>query len=182
MFGSMKATIGDWNERIALPIWSGVMAGLFGTAIILVLVMAMMVLLNTDVSTAAHDTLTAIVGVDYVPDTFQILMGTIIHLLISAVLGAVFTFMPCCFPRDFWIVAGLIYGMATGFIACVALKPLMVMFGLTGSVNYFLVMWFNVVYGLLYGLAAATYDWQSAFVSRLRHRIDQLVMPVAGQH
>jgi hypothetical protein len=171
MFGSMKATIGDWNERIALPTWAGLMAGLFGTAIILVLVMAMMVLLNTDVWTAAHDTLAAILGVDYAPDTFQILVGSIVHLLISAALGAVFTSMPCCFPRNFWIVSGLIYGMATGFIACVALNVLMMLFGLTGSVNYFLVMWFNVVYGLLYGLAATTYDWEWAFVTRLRRRI-----------
>ena len=171
MFGPMKATIGDWNESISLPTWAGLMAGLFGTGIILILVMAMLVLLNADVWTAAHDTLAAIIGVDHSPDTFQILVGSIVHLLISAALGAVFTSMPCCFPRNFWIVAGLIYGIATGFIACIALKPMMMLFGLTGSANYFLVMWFNVLYGFLYGLAAATYDLEWAFVTRLRRRI-----------
>ena len=168
MLRSTQAALSDQNERTALPVWVGLMAGLFGTAIILILVMILMTFLNTDVWTAAHDTLAAILGVDYAPDTFQILVGSLVHLLISAALGIVFTAVPCCFPRNFWIVAGLIFGVATGFIACIALKPLMLVFGLTGSVNYFLVIWFNVLYGCLYGLAASTYDLKWAFVTRLR--------------
>ena len=107
------------------------------------------------------------------PDTFQILVASVIHMLISAALGALFVKMPCCFPRNFWMVAGLIYGIGTGFIACVLLKPVMMLFGLTGSVNYFLVMWFNVLYGFLYGLAVATYGLEWAFITRWRQRIRQ---------
>ena len=171
MLQSAKATIGDWNENTPLPLWAGLMAGLAGTGIVLLLVITMMMITSTDVWTAAHDTLAAITGINYVPDTFQIMVGTVIHLLISAALGAIFTTMPCCFPRNFWIVAGLIYGMATGFIACVALNVMLPLAGLTASVNYFLVMWFNVLYGALYGLAATTYDQEIAFVTQLRHRM-----------
>jgi hypothetical protein len=171
MFDSMRATIGDRNESIALPTWTGLLAGLLGTAIILILVMGAMIVRNTNVWTAAHDTLAAILGVDYVPDTFQILVGSLVHLLMSAALGVVFAAVPCCFPRNFWIVAGLIYGMATGLIACITLNVLKMVFGLTGSVNYFLVMWFNILYGFLYGLAATTYDLKWKSVTRLRRRI-----------
>ena len=176
MFGSTRAAIADWDESLTLPTWAGLVAGLLGTAVVLVLVMAMMKLLSIDVWTAAHDTLAAILGVDYVPDTFQILVASMVHLLISAVLGAFFTSMPCCFPRGFWIVSGLIYGILTGAIACFLTGPLMMVFGLSGSVNYFWVMWFNVLYGFLYGLAAATYGLEWALVTRLSHRMSQIII------
>ena len=171
MFGPVKATVRDRDESIALPTWAGLMAGLAGTGVILVLVMEMLLLLETDVWTAAHDTLAVLLGADYAPDTFQILVGSIVHLLISAALGAVFTAMPCCLPRNFWIVAGLIYGIGTGIVACFLARPMMMLFGVPGSVNYFLVLWFNVLYGLLYGLAAATYGAEWTFVTKLRRRI-----------
>ena len=147
------------------------MAGLAGTGVILVLVMEMLILLKTDVWTAAHDTLAVLLGADYAPDTFQILVGSIVHLLISAALGAVFTAMPCCLPRNFWIVAGLIYGIGTGIVACFLAGPMMMLFGIPGSANYFLVLWFNVLYGFLYGLAAATYGTEWTFVTKLRRLV-----------
>ena len=127
MFGPVKATVRDRDESIALPTWAGLMAGLAGTGVILVLVMEMLILLKTDVWTAAHDTLAVLLGADYTPDTFQILVGSIVHLLISAALGAVFTAMPCCLPRNFWIVAGLIYGIGTGIVACFLAGPMMML-------------------------------------------------------
>lgn len=173
MFGTMKASIGDWNERSGLPIRAGLVAGLMGTATILVLVTALMIRMNTDVWTAAHDTLSALAGVNYTPDTFQILAGSLVHLVISAVLGAAFTSLPCCFPRGFWMVAGLIYGMGTGFIACFFVQPILMMVGIHGTVNFFLVMWFNVLYGFLYGLAAATYGLEVPFASRIRRIVSR---------
>jgi hypothetical protein len=80
----------------------------------------------------------------------------------SAILGSIFGALTCkvvsCeLPRGFWILGGLIFGIGTGIIACFLTQPLMALFGISGSANYFWVMWFNVFYGLLYGLAAATY-------------------------
>jgi len=64
VFETMQATIAEREVSIPLPTWTGLMAGLLGTLIILVLVTATMVILNTDVWTAAHDTLAVVLGAD----------------------------------------------------------------------------------------------------------------------
>lgn len=159
------------DENSTLPVSAGLVAGLLGTGVLLILVFGLMAILQADIRTAAHDTLSALLGADYRPNVFQIIAGTTVHLLLSGLFGATFAAMPCCFPRGFWLVAGLIFGMGTGAVACILARPLMMIFGVSGSANYFLIMWFNVLYGFFYGLAAATYGVEWNFVTNLRRYV-----------
>lgn len=146
------------NYESRLPIFAGLLAGVAGALSIMVVVTAILVISGNDVWTAARLIATFVYGPEASIGVIPIMVGTIIHLITGAVLGAAFAGFPPCLPRNIWIVAGLIYGLGAWAVSTFIILPVVAPPMIATSANIAVLAIAHVIYGFTLGMAGATYD------------------------
>jgi hypothetical protein len=150
----------DTEEESKPPVRAGLLAGILATLTILVIVAEVIIIAGLDVVTAARITLTVFLGEGIEVDLVQVVAGTLVHIVMSAIFGALLMLTMPPFPRPFWPIVGMCYGVVTGGVAYLVLRAIAPMVCTTGCANAFTIVWINVVYGFLFGMAAATFGFK----------------------
>ncbi len=145
------------NYESRLPIFAGLLAGVAGALSIMVVVTAIVVLSGNDIWTAARLIAAFVYGPDASIGVVPIVVGTIIHLITGGVLGAAFAALLPCLPRNFWIVAGLIYGIGAWAVSTFIILPAVAPPMIASSANIAVLAIAHVIYGFTLGIAGATY-------------------------
>jgi hypothetical protein len=146
------------NYESKLPVRAGLLAGLLGALSIMVVVAALLVLSGRDIWAAARLIAVVVYGPDAVVGLAPIVVGTIIHLLTGSTLGAVFAWVLPCLPRNIWVVAGLVYGIAAWLVSTFIVLPVVAPPMIAADANVNVLLLAHVIYGLALGVAGATYN------------------------
>lgn len=145
------------NYESKLPVRAGLVAGVVGSLSIMVIVTALLVITGRDIWTAARLIATVVYGPDAAAGVMPIVVGTIIHLVMGGVLGAIFGRIVPCLPRGFWLVPGLMYGIAAWGVSSFVVLPVIAPPMIQADANINVLLLAHVVYGFTLGLAGATY-------------------------
>ena len=146
------------NYESKLPVRAGLLAGLAGALSIMVVVAAILVLSGQDIWTAARLIAVVVYGPDAAIGLAPIVVGTAIHLLMGSVLGTVFARVLPCMPRNIWVVAGLLYGIVAWLVSTFLVLPIVAPPMIAADANVNVLLLAHVVYGLVLGVAGATYN------------------------
>ncbi len=145
------------NYETRMDVGSGLIAGIFGSLGIMVVVTIILVLNGHDIWEAVRLIATVVYGPDAVIGTGPIVIGTIIHLMTGGILGIVFALLLPCMPRGIWVVAGLIYGFAAWIVSTFLILPLLAPPMIAADASVSILLLAHVAYGLILGLASASY-------------------------
>ena len=145
------------EDLVDFPISAGALAGLLATGGFLFFVLELVLITGQSVDAVADGIVTIFFGPEATFSPALLFLGGVLHVGLSGVFGAIFALAMPRFPRAFWIIAGLIYGIVTGFVACFILSRFVWYLCEGSCTNYFAIMGMNAFYGLLVGAAAAIY-------------------------
>lgn len=146
------------NYESKLSVRAGLIAGIAGSLSIMVVVAGILVLNGRDIFTAARLIATVVYGPEAAFGVAPIIVGTLVHLITGGVFGAVFAWLIPCLPRGFWIVVGLIYGLIVWLISSFIILPVVAPPMIAADANKNVLLLAHVVYGLVVGVAGATYE------------------------
>jgi hypothetical protein len=145
-----------------LPVRAGAFAGFMGSVAIMAIIGILAVATGQDVWLSPRVIASVLLREGAATGVFPILLGTIMHLSIGAVYGAIFARIMPRMPRAFWIVVGLLYGVVIWVIAVIVL-PLVIGISDISSVAYFSALIIsNVTFGIFLGSAATAYGYRQA--------------------
>lgn len=140
-----------------LPVRFGVIFGLMGSLLVMVVIAILTLAVGEDLWRSPRIIASAVMGEQASIGVLPIFVGTLIHFASGALYGAIFARVMPRLPRPYWIVGGLLFGVAIWVIAVFAL-PLFVQTGdLRESLYFGALLIAHVVYGLNLGLAGALY-------------------------
>lgn len=145
------------NYESKLPVRAGVIAGFAGSLAIMVVVAGILVVGGRDIWTAARLIATVVYGPDAATGALPIIVGTVIHLITGSALGAIFARIVPCLPRGFWIVVGLLYGVAAWGVSSFVVLPVIAPPMIAADTNIYVLLIAHVVYGFAIGIAGASY-------------------------
>jgi hypothetical protein len=145
------------NYQSELPVRAGLLAGVVGSLAIMVVVTALLIITGRDIWTAARLIATVVYGPEASEGFLPIVIGTIIHLVTGGVLGAIFGRIMPSMPRGFWLVPGLMYGVAAWILSSFVILPVVAPSTIQADANIEVLLLAHVVYGLTLGLAGASY-------------------------
>lgn len=149
------------NYFSKLPLAFGAFAGLMGSFAIMAIVAIMALAAGTDIFLSPRIIASALLGSSAETGVFAVIVGTVIHLVSGTVYGAIFAAIVPSIPRGFYIVAGLVFGMAIWAIAAIGL-PFFIADEIGGftEVGYFSVLIIShAAYGIFLGTAGALYGY-----------------------
>ena len=140
-----------------LSLRAGILAGLVGSVAVIIVVTAAVLTAGEDIWIAPRTIASVFFGDNAMTGFFPVIVGTIMHFVTGALEGAIFALILPRLPRAFWIVAGLIYGVAAWVVASFALLPEIapIMTSIEGYGSVLLIG--HVAFGLVLGLFGATY-------------------------
>jgi hypothetical protein len=160
------------NYEVELPVRAGLMAGVAGSLSIMVVVAGILVLDGRDIFTAARLIATVVYGPEAAVGVIPIVIGTVIHLIMGGLLGAIFAWTLPRMPRGFWIVAGLIYGIGAWTVSSFIVLPVIAPPMIAADTNIHVLLIAHVAYGFIIGSAGASYGlWW-----RLPERLESLTL------
>lgn len=158
------------NYTTTMPARAGLMAGIAGSLSIMLVVAVLLVLSGQDIFTAARLIAATVYGSEAATGFLPVLIGTSIHLVTGGVLGTIFAAVIPRAPRNFWIMAGLIYGMGAWLVSTFVILPIIASPMVLGEANVSVLLIAHVIYGLILGAAGASYgllwDLPKRFKSR----------------
>lgn len=145
------------------PGMSGVVAGLGGGLAMIIVAAMLSVALGFDMWREPREIAAPIFGLVAANETMAIVVGTLLHFLISALLGAVFEILTVKLlrlPTDYGVsaVSGLIYGLVLWAGAYFVVLPLVnpVLLGTYAPSFVIQNLVYGVVTGVLYGMLRPT--------------------------
>lgn len=145
-----------------LPVRLGIVFGIFGAILIMALIAVLSLGSDEDIWQSPRMIASALLGENAAVGVFPILLGTVIHLLSGAAYGALFAAVMPRLPRPFWIVAGLLFGIAIWFLAVIGL-PLVVEPVAMDEVTYFNILLItHLAFGLNLGAAGGLFGLKGA--------------------
>jgi hypothetical protein len=153
---SSQTRLAAENMAGALPRRVGAVAGLFGSIGIVIAITAVIVATGNGLFTAPRVIASVIFGSN-MTGVFPVIAGTIINLVLGTVLGYVFAVIMPPIHRTMWMVAGLLYGILAFIGSSVILLPILAPDVMADSVNWFVLLLGNMVYGFILGVAGSTY-------------------------
>ncbi len=145
------------NYESKLTVLAGITAGVFGSLSIMVVVAGILVLGGRDIFTAARLIATVVYGPDAAVGIAPIIVGTVIHLITGGGLGAIFAIVVPRLPRAFWMVAGLVYGLAAWLASTFIILPVIAPPMIAADANINVLLFAHVVYGFVIGIAGTGY-------------------------
>lgn len=145
------------NYESKLPVHAGLLAGVVGALSIMLVVAALLVLSGRDIWTAARLIAVVVYGPDAAEGIAPIVVGTTIHILMGSVLGTIFASVLPCMPRSIWVVAGLMYGIIAWMVSTFIVLPIVAPPMIAADANFNVLLLAHVIYGLILGVAGATY-------------------------
>lgn len=120
-----EADMIPYNSMSGLSVKKGMVAGIIGAIGIIVGIMIMSLIAGYDIWLGprfiASIVLRESAWFSGTMGTISIVVGTILHLIVGGIYGAIFAYLIPAMPRGFWIVAGIIFGVLTWGIAAVLL-------------------------------------------------------------
>ena len=146
------------NYEVKIPIRAGVVAGLFGALSIIVVVTAILLFNGKDIGMAARLIATTVYGSDAMVGFMPIIIGTIIHLVMGSLLGAIFARLIPRMPRAIWILAGIGFGTAAFVISTFIVLPLIAQPMIAEDANKSILLIAHMIYGAVLGLGGAGYQ------------------------
>ena len=146
------------NYESKLSVRAGLIAGIAGSLSIMVVVAGILVLNGRDIFAAARLIATVVYGPDAAFGVAPIIVGTLVHLITGGTFGAVLARFIPCLPRAFWIVVGLMYGIVVWLISSFIILPVVAPPMIAADANNNILLLAHVVYGLVLGVAGATYQ------------------------
>ncbi len=144
------------NMAGALPRRVGAVAGLFGSVGIVVAITAVVVATGNSIFTAPR-VISEIVFGSGMTGAVSVVLGTGINLILGTVLGYIFAALMPPIHRTMWMVAGLLYGILAFIGSSVIVLPIIAPDVMAVSVNWFVLLLGNMVYGFILGVAGSTY-------------------------
>ncbi len=146
------------NYESKLSVRAGLVAGIAGSLSIMVVVAAILVFNGRDIFTAARLIATVVYGPEAAFGVAPIIVGTLVHLITGGVFGSIFAWFSPFLPRGFWIVVGLMYGLVVWLISSFIILPVVAPPMVAADANKNVLLVAHVVYGLVLGIAGATYQ------------------------
>ncbi len=146
------------NYETEIPVYAGLIAGIAGSFSIMLVVLAILVVNQRDIFTAARLIATIVYGPDAAEGLMPIIVGTLVHLVTGGTFGAVFAWFMPRLPRPIWIVAGLLYGMGVWLVSTFIVLPILAPPMIAADANIGILALTHFVYGLVLGIAGATYE------------------------
>jgi hypothetical protein len=139
-----------------LPRRYGAMAGFFGSLAIIAVVTIILMANGRPLFEAPILIASVMMGTS-ASGPLAIALGTVIHLVMGTALGVGFAIVMPPIYRVFWIVAGMIYGVAAFMVSALVVLPLFTpdIMAAQGSVGVLLIA--HVVYGFILGVIGSTY-------------------------
>jgi hypothetical protein len=145
------------NYESKMSIRVGLIAGVAGSLSIMVVVTAILIVTGSDVWTAARLIASVVYGPDAAEGIAPIIVGTLIHLVTGGALGAIFGGLVPCVPRGFWVIIGLMYGIAAWLVSTFVVLPIIAPPMIEADTNIYVLLFAHVLYGLVLGIAGASY-------------------------
>lgn len=105
-----------------LSVRLGIVFGIIGALFIMALIAVLSLGSGEDIWQSPRMIASALLGENAAVGIFPIVLGTFIRLLSGAAYGALFAAMMPRLPSPFWIVAGLLFGVAIWFVAVIGLR------------------------------------------------------------
>lgn len=146
------------SDFSAIP---GAFAGFMGSVIIIAIIGALAVATGQDIWLSPRLIASTLLGDGAATGAFPIIFGTLMHLTIGVVYGAVFGLITPRMPRALWSVAGIIFGVAIWGIAAV-LIPRLSPFDTSTTAYFSALIIANVIFGLTLGVAATFYGFRKS--------------------
>jgi hypothetical protein len=129
------------NYECKLPVRAGIAAGLAGAIAIIAVITLLLLASGSDLFVAA----------------LPIIVGTLIHLTIGAVLGGVFARIMPRMHRNMYIIAGVMYGVAAWLVSTFLILPVVAPLMVGAEPNIYVLFLAHIVYGLVLGMAGGSY-------------------------
>ncbi|RMF80426.1 MAG: hypothetical protein D6737_08055 [Chloroflexi bacterium] len=150
----------DSNYESDLSLQGGIIGGLIGAVAVIAVVTVLIVSTGEELFIAPRTIASVFFRENAFTGTLPIIVGTVLHIFIGATEGAIFAMITPRLPRPFWIVAGIVFGIASWLVASFVLVPLVapLMSSTAGYLNILLLG--HLAYGFVLGLAGALYGTQ----------------------
>ena len=143
------------NYYSELPVRFGVLFGVLGSLLIMAFIAVLTTTVSADIWQSPRFIASVLMGSGAATGIFPIILGTVIHLASGAAYGAIFAWITPRMPRPFWIVTGLLYGLAIWVIAVLALPLLVEPVGISQTAYFNALIISHVVFGINLGLGGA---------------------------
>lgn len=145
------------NYVIGIPATIGLVSGIIGSLAIVIVVTTVVVATGGDTWLAPRIIASSLMGSGAESGAGAVILGTLIHVVTGSVYGLLFAMVMPKMPRPFWIVAGLLFGVATWVLSLAIFGALINPIGISIGVYMGVLLLAHVVFGLVLGLTGATY-------------------------
>lgn len=148
------------NYFSELPVRIGAFAGLMGSVTIIAILAGLTVSGGEDVWTAPRAIASAFLGEGAATGFFPVILGTIVHLISGTMYGALFAYVTPRMPRAFWVVTGMMFGVAIWVIALIGLPVFIEPVQISETTYFNVLLISHIVFGLVLGIAGALYGFR----------------------
>lgn len=151
-----------------LRITVGLVAGFISSLSIIVVVTAILVLTGNDIWTAARLIATSVFGDAVGSGWPPVAVGTAIHLFTGTFFGGLFAGLVPRMPANFYVVAGIIYGLLVWMVMGLVVLPLGAQLLVASRVNVAMLLLAHIIYGFVLGTAAGVLEVMVAIPKRVK--------------
>lgn len=150
------------NYFSTLSVRTGAIAGFIGAIVIIIALTAIAFPASMDLWLAPRFIASIFLGESAFIGVFPIILGTVIHILLGTVYGAVFAVAIPRLPRAFWFVAGLIYSIGLWGVAAYILPTIAQTNMMTDLAYTNALIISHILFGITLGIAGSFFgDIQS---------------------
>jgi len=168
MVRALQLSFGNLPYPTKLRVTAGLVAGFISSLSIIAVVTTILVLTGSDIWSAARLIAISVFGDAVGSGWLPVVVGTAIHLLTGTLFGGLFAGLVPRMPANFYVVAGIIYGLLVWMVMGLIVLPLGAQLLVASSVNVAMLLLAHVIYGFVLGIAAGVIEMMVAIPKRVK--------------